>query len=83
MVMLNKFLQPESSIMKEQLLKDFLPDDACPLGAQLFRETPGQVYQFDSQDRKSLDEVCTLHSLPNVAFGEYQPLRAFYFQCAG
>ncbi|KAI8545848.1 hypothetical protein RHMOL_Rhmol07G0069700 [Rhododendron molle] len=56
-VMLNNFLQPESSIMKEQLLKDFLPDDACPLGAQLFMETPGQVYQFDSQDRKSLDEV--------------------------
>lgn len=48
---------PESSITKEQLLKDFLPNDACPLGAQLFMETPGQVHQFDSQDRKSLDEV--------------------------
>lgn len=79
MVMLNNFFQPESSIMKEQLLKDFLPDDACPLGAQLFMETPGQVYQFDSQDRKSLDEVCTLYSLPNLAFGEYQLLRTFIF----
>ncbi|XP_058225278.1 protein SEMI-ROLLED LEAF 2-like isoform X1 [Rhododendron vialii] len=55
--MLGNSSMPESSLMKEQLLKDFLPDDACPLGAQLFMETPGQVYQFDSQDRKSLDEV--------------------------
>lgn len=57
MVCFNRLLQPESSITKEQLLKDFLPNDACPLGAQLFTETPGPVHQFDSQDRKSLDEV--------------------------
>ncbi|KAL6981194.1 hypothetical protein U1Q18_022825 [Sarracenia purpurea var. burkii] len=43
--------------MKEQLLKDFLPDDACPLGAQLFMETPGQIYQFDSKDSKFPNEI--------------------------
>ncbi|XP_073288526.1 protein SEMI-ROLLED LEAF 2-like isoform X2 [Primulina huaijiensis] len=36
----------ESSIIKEKLLKDFLPDDVCPLGAQLVTETPGQIYQY-------------------------------------
>lgn len=36
----------ESSIIKENLLKDFLPDDVCPLGAQLVTETPGQIYQY-------------------------------------
>ncbi|KZV47262.1 hypothetical protein F511_07685 [Dorcoceras hygrometricum] len=35
----------DSSIIKEKLLKDFLPDDVCPLGAQLVVETPGQIYQ--------------------------------------
>ncbi|THG22897.1 hypothetical protein TEA_026944 [Camellia sinensis var. sinensis] len=46
----------EISTMKEQLLKDFLPDDACPLGTQLSMETPGQIYQYDSKDDKSFDE---------------------------
>ena len=56
--------QMETSIMKEQLVKDFLPDDACPLGSLLFMEAPGQIYKVDSNDSKSPDEVFTQNSSP-------------------
>ncbi|KAA8534594.1 hypothetical protein F0562_032147 [Nyssa sinensis] len=55
--MLEKSSDLESSIVKEQLVKDFLPDDVCLLGAQLFMETPGQIYQFGSKDNKSPNET--------------------------
>ncbi|PKA47054.1 hypothetical protein AXF42_Ash011728 [Apostasia shenzhenica] len=42
----------ESSALKTQLLRDFLPDDSCPLGAQ-FVDMPGQM----SPGPKSEDEV--------------------------
>lgn len=41
------YFQDESSNIKEQLLKDFLPDDICPLGPQLVLETSGQIYQSE------------------------------------
>ncbi|KAL5543379.1 hypothetical protein UlMin_007163 [Ulmus minor] len=47
----------KSSIIRQQLLNDFLPDDVCPLGAQLFTETPGQIYQFGVKDNGSSNEV--------------------------
>lgn len=50
-------LQPEASAIKGKLLKDFLPDDVCPLGAHLFTESPGQIYQCDSKDNKAHDSV--------------------------
>lgn len=40
------FIQSEQSCTRAQLLSDFLPDDACPLGAQ-FVEARGQVPTFD------------------------------------
>ncbi|XP_030492904.2 protein SEMI-ROLLED LEAF 2 isoform X1 [Cannabis sativa] len=40
----------ESSAIRQQLLSDFLPDDICPLGSQLFTETPGQIYQRGLKD---------------------------------
>ncbi|MCD9645182.1 membrane anchoring protein efr3a [Datura stramonium] len=46
----------KTAAIKDQLLKDFLPDDVCPLGAQLVSETSGNIYQFGSSDDKSLDE---------------------------
>ncbi|KAG8391231.1 hypothetical protein BUALT_Bualt01G0166300 [Buddleja alternifolia] len=51
---LGQLTNAESSNINEQLLKDFLPDDVCPLGAQLIMETPGQIYQCGS---KELSEV--------------------------
>ncbi|KAM7262533.1 hypothetical protein ACFE04_000216 [Oxalis oulophora] len=47
-----KFLQRTSdknpSSIKEQLLHDFIPDDACPLGTH-FNETPEQIYESGSK----------------------------------
>ncbi|KAK9283316.1 hypothetical protein L1049_011555 [Liquidambar formosana] len=60
--MLGKSSDPESSSIREQLLNDFLPDDVCPLGAQLFNETPGKIYQFGLKDDESLYEVGPLIS---------------------
>ena len=61
MMIFKSVSQMETSIMKEQLVKDFLPDDACPLGSLLFMEAPGQIYH-DSNDSKSPDEVFTQNS---------------------
>ncbi|KAK4842260.1 hypothetical protein QYF36_018742 [Acer negundo] len=47
----------EASSIRKQLLKDFLPDDACPLGAQLFMETPEETYRYGSDDDESSDKV--------------------------
>ncbi|KAL6495698.1 hypothetical protein OROGR_030261 [Orobanche gracilis] len=47
---LGKLPDAEASNIKEELLKEFLPDDICPLGAQLVMETPGQICQFGSKE---------------------------------
>lgn len=44
----------ESSVIRAQLLMDFLPDDLCPLGAQFF-EVPGQT--LFGKNHKSVDKV--------------------------
>lgn len=49
-------MQPETSI-KEKLLRDFAPDEACPMGALLSVETPDLMDQADSKDNGSLNEV--------------------------
>ncbi|KAJ0037491.1 hypothetical protein Pint_23978 [Pistacia integerrima] len=40
----------DSSSIREKLAHNFIPNDACPLGAQLFMESPGQVYYFGSYE---------------------------------
>uniref|UniRef100_A0A2N9F017 Uncharacterized protein n=1 Tax=Fagus sylvatica TaxID=28930 RepID=A0A2N9F017_FAGSY len=54
---LGKSSDHESSLVREQLLSAFLPDDICPLGAQLSTETLGQIYQFGLKDNEPLDVV--------------------------
>ncbi|KAA8518182.1 hypothetical protein F0562_015656 [Nyssa sinensis] len=49
----------KSSTIREQLLNEFLADDVCPLGAQLFMDTPQTVYQFDSNCHKSAEAAPT------------------------
>ncbi|XP_022960135.1 uncharacterized protein LOC111460970 isoform X2 [Cucurbita moschata] len=46
----------ELSSIREQLLQDFLPDDACPLGAQLF-VTPGEIYKCGPLKEETSDLV--------------------------
>lgn len=62
------FLQAESTTILEQLVQDFLPDETCPMGPQLFTETPGQVYQSGREDNKSRDEVINLHPISFYLF---------------
>lgn len=52
--------QTESSTIKELLLKEFLPGDVCPLGAQLFLDTPQPMYQLDPKENKPVEEVLYL-----------------------
>nr|KYP67940.1 Protein EFR3 isogeny B [Cajanus cajan] len=47
----------ESSMLKEQLLNEFSPDDACPLGTQLSAETTGNMYESGLKDDKLPDMV--------------------------
>ncbi|PON74225.1 Coatomer beta subunit [Parasponia andersonii] len=47
----------ESSAIRQQLLRDFLPDDIFPLGAQLFIDIPGQIYQCGLNDDESHNMV--------------------------
>lgn len=55
----------ESSVLKERLLNNFSPDDACPLGVQLSLDTTG--YQSGLKDDKHSDMV-NLHSSPHTRF---------------
>ncbi|XP_043691878.1 protein SEMI-ROLLED LEAF 2-like isoform X3 [Telopea speciosissima] len=50
-------LSEDSSTIREQLLNEFLPDEMCPLGSQLFMDTAEEVPPFSSGENDSLDEV--------------------------
>ncbi|KAG5555681.1 hypothetical protein RHGRI_006358 [Rhododendron griersonianum] len=54
------------SVIREQLLNDFVPDDVCPLGAQ-FMDLPQTVYQFDPNDNNSTEEASPLFSIDDDA----------------
>ncbi|KAG6771288.1 hypothetical protein POTOM_022636 [Populus tomentosa] len=55
----------EVSAKREKLLDEFLPDDVCPLGAQLFMDTPNHIDQVDSKDN-SLVEGTPLFTVDDV-----------------
>ncbi|PIA48441.1 hypothetical protein AQUCO_01400793v1 [Aquilegia coerulea] len=54
---LGKLSNSEGSSMKEKLLNEFLPDDICPLGAQMFMETTKSNSHYGSKDFEPHDEV--------------------------
>lgn len=56
------FLLSQISIIREQLLSDFIPDDVCPLGAQ-FMDPPRTVYHLDPNENNSTEEVTAKHHL--------------------
>ncbi|EYU27043.1 hypothetical protein MIMGU_mgv1a000818mg [Erythranthe guttata] len=47
---MGKLSDDESSNIKEELLKDFIPDEICPLGPQLVIDTPGVTYRLSEAD---------------------------------
>ncbi|KAM1555990.1 hypothetical protein PS2_039411 [Malus domestica] len=69
----------DSSIIKQQLLNDFLPDDACPLGAPLNMETPREIDQVGVQDDGEPDKaeppLLTIgdDALPNASENQTDP----------
>lgn len=72
--------QTESSTIKELLLKEFLPDDVCPLGAQLFLDTARPMYQLDSKENKPIEEVVVYLVIPLcLAFKAHK----WFFFCVG
>lgn len=56
------WVQSGASAIREQLLQDFLPDDMCPLGAQIFADSPGLIYQTNSTANESSNKVPVLCS---------------------
>ena len=73
----------EVSIKREQLLNEFVPDDVCPLGAQLFMDTPNQVDRVDSKDN-FLVEGTPLLTVDDVFLdsleGQTTPMTEIVFQ---
>lgn len=70
--------------MRQQLLNDFLPDDACPLGTQLCMETPIQIYQFGIEDKGTRDMVSYLNNHPFLFLYNVQAIECTqWFYCAG
>lgn len=55
-------MQSELSPIRKQLVSEFLPDDACSLGAQLFMDAPQKLYQVDLSNREAIKEVISLYS---------------------
>ncbi|KAH9624487.1 hypothetical protein KSS87_016928 [Heliosperma pusillum] len=52
----------EICTVKEQLLSEFLPEDVCPLGAQMF-DSPSKIYQYDARISVCHDEAGPLLSM--------------------
>ncbi|TQE11734.1 hypothetical protein C1H46_002576 [Malus baccata] len=65
---LERLLDAELSTIREELLSEFLPDDVCPLGAQLCMDAPQKLYQVDSRDSKSMKEDAPIFSMDDDSF---------------
>ncbi|XWS59128.1 hypothetical protein CRYUN_Cryun08bG0095500 [Craigia yunnanensis] len=57
---LGSLSEPELSTTRAQLLNEFLPDDVCPLGAQMPTDAPHRVYQAGAEENKSIKEANVL-----------------------
>ncbi|KAL2923616.1 Protein EFR3-like protein [Bienertia sinuspersici] len=55
---LEKIKDAEICAVREKLLSEFLPDDVCPLGAQMF-DSPSKIYEIDPRQSVCHDEVMT------------------------
>ncbi|XP_010522186.1 PREDICTED: uncharacterized protein LOC104800896 isoform X2 [Tarenaya hassleriana] len=62
--------EDEASNLKEQILSEFLPDDALPLGAPLYMDTPGPSSPLNQTEFPAFEEV-ELSAI--VAYGETSP----------
>ncbi|XVE61142.1 hypothetical protein DITRI_Ditri06bG0016200 [Diplodiscus trichospermus] len=67
---LGNLSEPELSTIQAQLLNEFLPDDVCPLGAQLPMDAPYQAYQASAAENKSVKQEAPIFSIDDEAFPE-------------
>ncbi|KAE8098791.1 hypothetical protein FH972_016828 [Carpinus fangiana] len=67
---LENLSESELSIIREKLLDEFLPDDMCPLGRQLFMGSPHKIRQVDSKINESLKEATPIFSIEDDSFAE-------------
>lgn len=60
---------PDSKLssIREQLLNDFLPDDVCPLGAQLFMDS---MNPFDPKHDKPVEEAAPIFSIDDCSLSD-------------
>ncbi|PQQ10988.1 uncharacterized protein Pyn_15866 [Prunus yedoensis var. nudiflora] len=65
---LDKLSDSELSTIREQLVSEFLPDDVCPLGAQLFMDAPQKLYQVDLSNSEAIKEDAPIFSLDDDSF---------------
>lgn len=49
--------QPELSTIRAQLLREFFPDDVCPLGSQFPTDAPHKLYQASAEENEFFKEV--------------------------
>ncbi|KAM4091941.1 hypothetical protein ACJW30_09G174500 [Castanea mollissima] len=60
---LENLSESELSTIREQLLHEFLPEDVCPLGNQLFVGSPHKICQVDQKNSESVKEVAPIFSM--------------------
>ncbi|KAI8003821.1 hypothetical protein LOK49_LG08G02078 [Camellia lanceoleosa] len=65
MTKLAKLSEDELSGIRKQLLEGFSPDDAYPMGAPLFLETPRPPSPLAQMEAQAFDEVMPLDALTN------------------
>ncbi|CAO2831730.1 unnamed protein product [Amaranthus hypochondriacus] len=69
---LEKMKDAEMCTVKEQLLSEFLPDDVCPLGAQMF-ENPSKIYELDSRQSVCQDVTIPFFNIDDDSMTDYKP----------
>lgn len=75
---LENLSESELSIIREKLLNEFLPDDMCPLGSQLFMGSPHKIRQVDLKINESLKEVTPIFSIEDDPFAESFEIQTKY-----
>lgn len=68
---LEKIKDAEICTVKEQLLSEFLPDDVCPLGAQMF-ENPSKIYELDARQSVCHDETIPIFTIDDDSLPDNQ-----------
>jgi len=67
---LENFSESELSTIREQLLNEFVPDDVCPLGSQLFMGSSYKIRRVDLENNESLKGVAPVFSIEDDSLAD-------------